>query len=153
VWNIEEPVSGSSDEPSRRLAWDGGDIISTRSAGAIPVAPPNAQGTLRIASDHHREVEVGQTETGSGPAEIVTAADEADHPWLREVLGTGGTRRIAVIAENEGHGILRVDLKPPWDPEAQPMATVSVTIRVVAQHGLNGFASRQPVAHAARLAA
>jgi hypothetical protein len=112
---------------------------------------PPAGEVLRIASDHHREVETSELE--GTPVEIVTAADEADLSWLREVLGTGGIREIAVVAENQGNGILRADLKPPWDVDAQAMATVSLTIRVVAPHELDGFAPRQRIAHIARLAA
>ena len=154
VWNIEEPAPVSSNESTERLAWDGGEGIGTRAAHAAQLALSTADEVLRIAADHHREIEKRRaSELESAPADIGTAADEADHSWLREVLGTGGMREIAVIAENEGNGILRVDLKPPWDPGAPAMATVSLSIRVVSQHELDGFARLQPLAHVARLAA
>jgi Zn-dependent peptidase ImmA (M78 family) len=154
VWNIEEPISASSNEPTQRLAWDGREGIGASAAHAAQLALPTADEVLRIAADHHREIEIRRApELESAPADIVTAADEANHSWLREILGTGGIREIAVIAENQGNGILRVDLKPPWDPDAPVMATVSLSIRVVTQHELDGFAQRQPIAHVARLAA
>ena len=154
VWNIEEPAFVSSNEPRERLAWDGAEGFGARPGHAAQLALPTAGEVLRIAEDHHRDIEIRRApELESAPADIVTAADEAGHSWLREVLGTGGIREIAVIAENEGNGILRVDLKPPWDPDASAMATVSLNIRVVAPHELDGFAPRQPIAHVARLAA
>jgi hypothetical protein len=89
----------------------------------------------------------------SGPDEPETNSDEPNQAWLREVLGTGGVREITVIAENRGDGLLRVELRPPWDADAPAVATVSLVIRVVAPHELDGFAPRQPLAHVARLAA
>ncbi len=151
VWKIEELASAFPNQLTERLAWDGGEVIGTRAAHSAQLAMPPAGEVLRIASDHHREVETSELE--GTPVEIVTAADEADLSWLREVLGTGGIREIAVVAENQGNGILRADLKPPWDVDAQAMATVSLTIRVVAPHELDGFAPRQRIAHIARLAA
>jgi Zn-dependent peptidase ImmA (M78 family) len=154
VWKIEEPAPTPSNEPTERLVWDGGEGIGARAAHPAQLALPTAGEVLRIAADHHREIENRQTsELESVPAEIAAEFDEANHSWLREVLGTGGVREIAVIAENQGNGILRVDLKPPWDPDAQAMATVNLAIRVVTQHELDGFASPQLIAYVAHLAA
>ena len=154
VWNIEEPASASSSEPTERLAWNGGEGIGAWAVRGAQLALPTADEVLRIAADRYREIEIRRTlELEPAPADVAAVTDEADHSWLREVLGTGGIREIAVIAENQGNGILRVDLKPPWDPNAPAMATVSLSIRVVAPHELDGFAPRQPIAHVARLAA
>jgi Zn-dependent peptidase ImmA (M78 family) len=151
VWNIEEPAPVSSVESTERLAWDGGEGIGIRAEHAAQLALPTADEVLRIAADYHSE-NLRAPELESAPADVVTAVGETDDSWLREVLGNGGIRKIAVIAENQGDGILRVDLKPPWDPGAPALATVSLSIRVVAQHELNGFARLQPVAHVAHVA-
>lgn len=154
VWTIEEPAPVSSNESTGRLTWDGGEGIGTRAAQAAPLVLPTADEVLRIAADYHSKVEDRRAPNlESATADIVTAADEADHLWLREALGVGGIREIAVIAENQGNGILRVELKPPWDTDAPAMATVSLSIRVVAQHALDGFAHLQPLAHVSRLVA
>jgi len=86
-------------------------------------------------------------------SELVIDTDDTDHTWLREALGVGGLREIAVIAQSQGDGFLKVNLKPPWDLEADPMATIKLRIRVDPQHELDGFANLQPRAHVARLAA
>jgi hypothetical protein len=69
------------------------------------------------------------------------------------VLGQGGIREIAIIAENIGDGTLRIELKRRWDNTAAALAAVSLNIKVVPQHQLDGFARLQPPAHVARLAA
>lgn len=154
VWIIEEPDSAPSNEPAEQMSWNGRDTIGARAKHGADLAPPTADEVLRIAADQHRETAIRRApELEFAPAEIVTGSDEANRSWLREVLGTGGIREIAVIAENLGDGILRVGLKPPWDTDAPAMAAVSLTIKVVAAHELDGFALRQPLAHVARLAA
>jgi Zn-dependent peptidase ImmA (M78 family)/predicted secreted protein len=154
VWNIEEPIFAHSNEPRDELKWDGGDGIDTRPVRRAPLQLPATSGVLRIAADQHRDALISpRSDLDVANTDIRTEIDEADDHWLREVLGTGGIREVVVVADNQGDGILRVGLKPPWNRSAETMATVNLTIKVVAPHELDGFALRQPIAHAARLAA
>lgn len=154
VWQIDEPTSTNSIAATEELAWDGGQSLTTRAMGTGQLALPTTEEVFRIAADRHLETEMSQApELASGQREPVAISDEGNHSWLREVLGTGGVREIVIIAENHGDGFLRVELRPPWDAGAPTMATVSLTIRVVPPHELDGFAPLQPLAHADRLAA
>jgi Zn-dependent peptidase ImmA (M78 family) len=156
IWQIEERNDALPLPTAERLAWDGGQSLVAQPMQIGQLALPSTDDVLRVAADRHFE-----TEMGPGPArELLPGSDhpvghpdELDQSWLREALGTGGVREIAVIAENQGDGLLRVDLKPPWDADAPAVATVTLVIRVVPPHELDGFARRQPIAHVARLAA
>jgi Zn-dependent peptidase ImmA (M78 family) len=154
VWQIGEPPDITSIAATEVLAWDGGQNLGTQATWAEQLALPSTENVLRLVADRHLERQSNRaTELTSGPGEPATTSSEPNHAWLREVLGTGGVREIAVVAENRGDGLLRVDLKPPWDADAPAVATVSLVIRVVPAHELDGFAPRQPLAHVARLAA
>ena len=155
VWQIEEPAGPSSGPAPEVLAWDGGQNLATQATRAGQLALPGTDDVLRVAADRHLELGTSPRppELASGPSQPATASSDSSQSWLREVLGTGGVREIAVIAENRGDGLLRVDLRPPWDMDAPAVATVSLIIRVVMPHELDGFAPRQPLAHVARLAA
>jgi Zn-dependent peptidase ImmA (M78 family) len=154
IWQIEEPAGTSSVAATQVLAWDGRENLTAQSMRAGQLALPSTNDVLRVAADRHIEMEIRRApEFVSGPDEPETNSDEPNQAWLREVLGTGGVREITVIAENRGDGLLRVELRPPWDADAPAVATVSLVIRVVAPHELDGFAPRQPLAHVARLAA
>jgi Zn-dependent peptidase ImmA (M78 family) len=155
VWQVEEPAGISAVTPTEVLSWDGGQNLATQATRAGGLALPSTDEVLRVAADRHLELDTSPRapEVTSGPSLPTATSSEPNQAWLREVLGTGGVREIAVIAENRGDGLLRVDLRPPWDADAPAVATVSLVIRVVASHELDGFAARQPPAHAARLAA
>ena len=136
------------------LAWDGGQTLTTQATRAGQLALPTTEDVIRVAADRHRETVTGQApELESASLVSVVVSDDADQSWLREVLGSGGLREIVVIAENPGDGLLKVDLKPPWDADAPAVATVTLVIRVVPPHELDGFAPLQSRAHVARLAA
>ena len=155
TWQIEEPAGTSSVAVPEVLAWDGGQNLAAYPMRTGQLALPSTDDVLRVAADRHLEIETSPRppELASGPSQSTATSSEPNQAWLREVLGTGGVREIAVIAENRGDGLLRVELRPPWDAEAPAVATVSLVIRVVAPHELDGFAARQPLAHVARLAA
>jgi Zn-dependent peptidase ImmA (M78 family) len=154
IWQIEEPAGAPSITATEGLAWDGKQNLVAQSVRTGQLALPSTDDVLRVAADRHLEMEISPApELVPGPDKAVAISDEPSQAWLREVLGTGGVREIAVIAENRGDGLLRVDLKPPWDADAPAVATVSLVIRVVPPHELVGFAQRQPLAHVARLAA
>lgn len=158
IWHIEEPAADGSLEHAARLTWNGSDLLTERvnSASKQPVLPVTRD-VLRVAEDRHREADAAhRSERSSSMAalpELMADADNPEHAWLRQAVGVGGLREIAVVAESQGDGLLQVSLKPPWDMEADPMATIRLVIRVVPQHELDGFASLQPRAHVARLAA
>lgn len=154
VWQIQAPADTSSVTGTQVLAWDGGQNLATQ-ARAGQLALPSTEDVLRVAADRHLEIATSPRppELASAPSQPTATSSEPNQAWLREVLGTGGVREIAVIAENRGDGLLRVELRPPWDGGAPAVATVSLVIRVVAPHELDGFAPRQPLAHVARLAA
>lgn len=136
------------------LTWDGEHGLAPQAMRTGQLALPSTEDVLRVAADRHLEMEVSRApELALGPGTPVTTSDEPNQAWLGEVLGTGGVREIGVIAENRGDGLLRVDLRPPWDADAPAVATLSLVIRVVPPHELDGFAPLQPLAHVARLAA
>jgi Zn-dependent peptidase ImmA (M78 family) len=158
IWQIEEPAAEDSPEHTAQLAWNGSDLLTGRvDTSSRQSALPVTMDVLRVAEDRHREAEAahmsGQTTSMPPLPGLGVDTDNAEHAWLRQALGVGGLREIAVVAESQGDGLLQVSLKPPWDMEADPMATIRLVIRVVPQHELDGFASLQPRAHVARLAA
>jgi Zn-dependent peptidase ImmA (M78 family) len=153
VWQIEEPTR-SPLGVGEGLEWDGGENLTSLLAEGDELTGLAGDGVFRVAADQHREIEAIDVSAFGPPRrdEVLALADDPEHSWLREVLGRGGIREIAVIAENRGDGTLRVDLKPPWDNSAAALSTVSLNVRVVAQHELDGFARLQPLAHVSRLA-
>lgn len=157
VWQIETLVNDSVRYQEASLVWDGGEVLLVQEArNSGQLALPTAREVLRVVEDRHREAEsFGTSELGLGPRtnDVVGAADDQDHSWLRQALGVGGFRQIVVIAESTGDGILRLELKPPREQDTTVMATVSLTVRVRPSHELDGFADRQSVTHVARLAA
>jgi Zn-dependent peptidase ImmA (M78 family) len=154
VWQIEEPTTFSL-EMGERLVWDGDENLTSLLVGSSEPTALAGESILRVAADLHREVEtVGVSALGTPRSDELLAIDnEREHAWLREVLGQGGIREIAIIAENIGDGTLRIELKRRWDNTAAALAAVSLNIKVVPQHQLDGFARLQPPAHVARLAA
>ncbi len=154
VWQIEDPAGIPLPGASEALVWDGGQSLTAEAMHAGQLAVPTTEQVLRVVGDRHLEMEIERApKFASGPGEPATTSEELNQAWLREVLGTGGVREIVVIAENRGDGLLRVDLRPPWDADAPTMATVGLAIRVVPPHELDGFAARQQLAHVARLTA
>ncbi len=153
VWRIEEAAGPTPHGATESLVWDGGQGLNAQGMRTGQLAMPTAQDVIRVAADRHLGGATSRAPELATSADPLVVSDDGEQSWLREVLGSGGVREIVVIAENRGDGLLRVDLRPPWDAQAPALATVSLTIRVVPPHELDGFAPLQPAAHVARLAA
>jgi Zn-dependent peptidase ImmA (M78 family)/predicted secreted protein len=155
VWRYRASDSSITPSgPDLELSWDGATGIEGAHSVAMQqwVSAPG----LRVADDRHIEAPLSASLSVENPHQLQINGGEmveSDETWLREALGVEGVREIALVADAEGDQSLMLELKPGWDSNLEALASLLLSVRVHPAHALDGFATRQALAHLARLAA
>jgi len=151
IWEIEGvDVSQVSFASEQFVSWDGQVGVELVRDGDID-AQRQPQSSLRVAKDRHieRQTVVNYNESNLDLQALETIPTNREESWLREALGVEGTRRIEIVADNEGGYAMRLVLKPSWTTDDDPLSTVAITVDVRPAHQLEGFSPKQMALHLA----